>query len=480
MLEVLIYGITHERLHSHRIVTKHAYRARSRSRRFGGHDRTYKRTVIPVSRLIYKRSGGRSSAAEDDCGKRHARLGIEILGKARAVHSGSGETGIRMRRGMFAVCIRFGRPGVPLPVDKIRGGFFRKFFPPHRTVFRIVSNVREDRAFLRSGKRVRVGMFVRAGGNAEETVFGVCRPQSAVFAYADPGNIVAHRLDFIARVAIFFGRNKHCEVRFAASRRERRRDIFHFFILRTLASEDQHVLCHPAFVLAEVRGDTKREAFLAEKHVSAVCRVYGYDRIVFGEMHDISLFGIYVAFAVETFYEIAVFAELLIAINAHSRHDFHIQHNVDRIGDFDTDLRERRSHNAHRIGNNVHRSALHLALSNLFHQRIRFFRIHPFHDGMRHSVLFLSRTDERAVFHTRHVVFRRSVQIAIGQQLVVEFDHFSRCHRFGAEGVALRFAAVDPYDLIGLSEFRAFFHELQNFFVFRKIGFYFKHCGLSP
>ena len=55
---------------------------------------------------------------------------------------------------------------------------------------------------LRGSECVGVGFFVRARSNAEETVFGVTSPQSAVFANADPSDIVAHALNFIASVKI--------------------------------------------------------------------------------------------------------------------------------------------------------------------------------------------------------------------------------------------------------------------------------------
>ena len=99
---------------------------------------------------------------------------------------------------------------------------------------------------------------------------------------------------------------------------------------------------------------------------------------------------------------------------------------------------------------------------------------------MRHSVFFFSGADERTIFHAGYVVFCGSVQIAIGQKLFVQLDHFARSHRFGAERVALRFAAVDPHDFIGLGKLCAVFHELQYFLVFRKVGFYFDHCDISP
>ena len=48
-------------------------------------------------------------------------------------------------------------------------------------------------------------MFVRAGGNAEETVFGVDRVKTSVFADPEPSYIVADGLYFITHIGIVLG-----------------------------------------------------------------------------------------------------------------------------------------------------------------------------------------------------------------------------------------------------------------------------------
>ena len=94
-------------------------------------------------------------------------------------------------------------------------------------------------------------MVVGAGGHAEEAVFGVHGPQPSVFAHAYPGDIVAHALHFITLIEVVFGGDEHGKVGLAACRGERRRNIL-LFAVGVGHAEDQHVLCHPALVFAEV------------------------------------------------------------------------------------------------------------------------------------------------------------------------------------------------------------------------------------
>ena len=375
-----------------------------------------------------------------------------------------------MGSGMLAVRVRFGRPGIALPVDEVGGRLFGQLLPPHGVVFGVISDVGEDGALLGRRQRVGVGMLVGAGRDAEEPVFGVGCPEPSVLAHADPGDVVADRLNLIACVEIFLGRDEHGEIGLAAGGRKRRRDVLDLLVLRALAAEDEHVLRHPALFLAEIGGDAQREALLAQKHVAAVSGVDGNDRVVFGEVQDVALFGIDVALAVEALDEIAVLAQLVQAHLAHAGHDLHVQDDVDGVGHFDADAGEGGADHAHRIGNDVHRSALHFAAGDIRRHLICLFGIHPLDDGMRHRVLFPAAADKGPVLHAGDVVLRRPVQIAVGKQLFVELDHLARRHGFRPQGVPLRFAAVDPDDLVRAGERRAVLDELQHFLVVGHVG----------
>ena len=160
-----------------------------------------------------------------------------------------------------------------------------------------MANVCKDRAFLGSGKRVRIGFIICAGRNAEETVFRVDGIQSAVRTFSDPGNIIAYAPNFIAFLLISLRRNEHSKVGLAAGAWESGADIFDLAVW-LFNAQDKHMLCLPHLVFTKVRRNTKREALFAEQNISAVCGVYGNDGVILRELADPSLFGIYVALAV--------------------------------------------------------------------------------------------------------------------------------------------------------------------------------------
>ena len=82
------------------------------------------------------------------------------------------------------------------------------------------------------------------------------------------------------------------------------------------------------------------------------------------------------------------------------------------------------------------------------------------------GVVLAAAADEGAVLHARHVVDGGAVQVALGEQVLVEFDEFARGARLGAERVALLLAAVDEHDPVGVAQRRAFVDKAKHFFVF--------------
>ena len=357
---------------------------------------------------------------------------------------------------------RLAVPGIALPVHRMLGRILVETFPPYGVIVEVVHDIREDGALTGRRERVGVGLLVGAGSDAEEAVLGVDRPKSAVFADADPCDVVADALYFIARVAEMLGRDEHREVGLAARGGERRRDVL-LFAVRPLDAEDEHVLRHPAFLSSEVGRNSQREALLAEQNVSAVTGVDRPDRVILREVHDPSVLLVDVALCVETLDEIAVLAERVQALLAHARHDDHIQNDIDGIGDLDADLGECGTDHAHRIGDNVHRSSLHLAARNVLAHLVTLFGALPDVRGTR--VLFLGQADDRSRLYARNVVDRRSVQIAIGKEFLIEFDHLARGDRLCAKRLDLLLRAVDPDDLVRRRESRALLDKLQYFLI---------------
>ena len=80
-----------------------------------------------------------------------------------------------------------------------------------------MNNVCEDRILEAGMESVRVGLFVCTRSNAEETCFRVDCPETAVFADAEPCDIVTYALNFISLFLVSLRRDEHSEVCLTAS-----------------------------------------------------------------------------------------------------------------------------------------------------------------------------------------------------------------------------------------------------------------------
>lgn len=461
MLEVIAHVIAAERQHCHRVTTDDADRSACRRRGFGRHNGADENAVRPVSGFVHQRCGLGSSATENDCIERDALRIFEFVGNAGAVLRGSRETGVGVCA-LHAVCSVLFRPGIALPVDGVLRRILVETFPPNGVVFEIVHDVGENGALSRRGKRVGIGLRVGAGRDSEETVFRVDGIKSAVLAYSYPRDVVADRMNLVALVSEFLGRNEHGKVGFAARGGECRRDIFGFAV-GFFQTENEHVFRKPALVSALIGSDTESKALFAEKHVSAVTGVDGHNGVVFGELADVSLFFVDVRFCVEAAHEIVTVAQRFENFAADAGHDCHIENDVNAVGQFDTDFGERRTDCAHGERNDVHSPALHCALVDTFEKFVRLVLLHPIVGGT--CVFFLLGADESATLDARDVVDGGAMEIATGQQLLIELNHFTGSHRLFSEGFELLFGTVDENDLVGRAKRDAVVHELLNSFV---------------
>ena len=107
---------------------------------------------------------------------------------------------------------RLAVPRSALPVDGVLGRILVETFPPDGVVVKVKRNVCENGILSCRGKRVGIGLLVRAGGNAEETVLGVDSIKSAVGTLSDPGDIVADAPDLVALVSVSLGRDKQARL----------------------------------------------------------------------------------------------------------------------------------------------------------------------------------------------------------------------------------------------------------------------------
>ena len=150
-------------------------------------------------------------------------------------------------------------PLLALPVFCVLRGILVHALPPNGVIVEVADNIGKDGVLFGGGKGVGVRLFARAGGYAEEAVFRVYRPQSAVRAYAQPCDIIADSPALPALFTVNLGWDEHCEIGLAAGRRECAADIADL-TLRVLNAEDEHMLCHPVLITAESGGYAQGKA----------------------------------------------------------------------------------------------------------------------------------------------------------------------------------------------------------------------------
>ena len=184
----------------------------------GRQRRAHEHAVLPVARLGHQRHGVAAAAAEEDRVERHAVRVVPLrrawCRTARSACS-SGEFGWRGQ----------------LAVDSgVQSCFFQSVrcaggspMPSHQMSPSSVSATLVKIELPLAMVRIAFGLVWKSvpGRDAEEAVLGVDRVEPAVLADADPGDVVADRLDLPARQ----GRLEHGQVRLAAGRRERRGDV---------------------------------------------------------------------------------------------------------------------------------------------------------------------------------------------------------------------------------------------------------------
>ena len=193
------------------------------------------------------------------------------------------------------------------------------------------------------------------------------------------------------------------------------------------------MLRHPALLVAQERRDTQCKALLAQQHVPAVAGVHAHNSIVLREMDNIPVLRVNVRLGVETLDKIV--AHLLGHSRAHPGHDAHVQHHIDGVGQLNAVLGKGRSHHAHGIGNDIHGPALHSPGVQLLQLCVHLLGLHPVVGGT--GIFLIPAADERAVLHSRHVVDRSAVQVAVRQLLLVELLQLAGGAGLGPQSVNL-------------------------------------------
>ena len=140
-------------------------------------------------------------------------------------------------------------------------------------------------------------------------------------------------------------------------------------------------------------------------------------------MADVPFFLVKLRGAVQSFHEIAVFAQSVKHLAADARHDVHGKYHVKAVRDFYACFCEGTADLAHGVGDNVHCASLHAAVENTFKQRIRLVGRHPIVGGT--CVLAFVAANKRPALDAGDVVDCGAVEEAIRQLLFVQRYHFA-------------------------------------------------------
>ena len=172
---------------------------------------------------------------------------------------------------------------------------------------------------------------------------------------------------------------------------------------------------------AEIGADAQREALFPEQHIAAVAGADRDDRVVLRKMADEAALRIDIEQQwTPRLKSASLVAELIERDLAHARHDPHVQHDVDRVGDLEADLGQRRTGRAHEVRHDVHRAPAHRAFEQAVQLRIHLRRLGPV--VRRPGFLLRRRADEGALLDARDVVRIRAMEIAARKFLLVQLD----------------------------------------------------------
>ena len=181
------------------------------------------------------------------------------------------------------------------------------------------------------------------------------------------------------------------------------------------------MFCHPLLILSLERSNTQRKAFFAKQNIAAVTGVYRDNRIILRKMTYVTFFLINITTCVQTTYPIIIgIPKMSKYLFAYTGHDCHIQHNVNRVCHFKSNLCIWRSNRTHGIRDYIHRFSFVAASCNIVKHFISFSRLFPVIG--RSGILFFFRTDKCSCLYACNVIEGSTVQIATRQLFLIQFD----------------------------------------------------------
>ena len=241
------------------------------------------------------------------------------------------------------------------------------------------------------------------------------------------------------------------------------------------------MLGHPALITRHGGGDAQGEALLAQEGVAAVAGAVGPDLAGLREVGDVLRLiawprhiGAGIAVSIDERvahrmhgrHEISPLPDLLERRGAHAGHDLHVDHDVRRVRELDTELGDVRAERAHRERDDVHWTSAHAAFEEALQDPLHLDGVHPVVRGT--SVGLELRADVRAALDAGDVTRGGACQERVGAQFGVEsHEHAAVDHLLG-ESIPLGLGAVTPNDLIGLGECGDLFNPLEQLLVARR------------
>ena len=137
-----------------------------------------------------------------------------------------------------------------------------------------------------------------------------------------------------------------------------------------------------------------------------------------GELHDETPIRVELARGVQALHEGAVPRHALESREAHARHQFHVEHHVGAVGNFDAATGEGRVDGAHAVGHHVHGATFHAAVEQGVHFGVGCLRGHPI--IVRAGVFLVLRADEGEMFDARDVGGIGAGQVTAGEATLIQ------------------------------------------------------------
>ena len=430
----------------------------------GGHGGADEHAVGGLVLLGDQRDVGGAAATEEDGVNRDTLGSLPVGADDRALRGGNGEAAVRVS----SLLAGLGGPVVAVPVDQVRRNVTVDAFPPHVTVVG-QGDVREDGVGLAGLHGHGVGLVGGAGGDAEEAGLGVDGAQAAIRARTHPRDVVADGLDLVAGDRGL----EHGEVGLATGRREGGGDVE--LLAGGLAgqAQDEHVLGHPAVAAGHRRGDTQGEALLAEQGVAAVTRTEGPDLVGLREVSDVLLI---IAGPARVFLTglkrnadgvnggnpHAALIDEVHGSSTHAGHDAHVDNDVGRVGDLNTELGDGATKGTHGEGNHVHGATLHGTRELLVQGGLHFLGVGPVVGRAR--ILFLLTADEGTGLNTRNVGRLGASKEGVGALLLVELGEHATLDHLRGQAIPLFLGAVAELDGVRGGQRSDFSNPLDDIF----------------